>query len=158
MTNKELIQHFYTCFSQKDYKGMQACYADQAVFSDAVFKNLNSDEVKAMWEMLCLSGKDLRLEFSNIQETADGGSAHWDAYYTFSLTGNKVINRIDAVFKIENGKITSHTDHFNFYRWASQALGVNGKLLGWTSLVKNKVRSNARKNLEKFMDSKKQAS
>ena len=149
--NEQLIHQFYTCFNNKDYKGMQACYADQATFSDAVFKNLNSNQVKAMWQMLILKGKDMRIEFSQISANEKTGKAHWDAFYTFSSTGKKVINKIDASFEFENGKIVKHTDNFNFYTWAKQALGTTGLLLGWTGFLKNKIQTTAMANLEKFM-------
>ena len=149
--NEQLIHHFYTCFKNKDFKGMQDCYADDAIFSDAVFKNLNAEEVKAMWQMLITKGKDLRLEFTVISSTENTAKAHWDAYYTFSATGKKVINRIDATFEIENGKIVKHTDNFNFYTWAKQAFGLTGMLLGWTSFLNKKVSAQAMKNLENFM-------
>jgi ketosteroid isomerase-like protein len=150
-SNQLLIEKFYTCFQNKDYKGMQDCYADNAVFNDAIFKDLNSSQVKAMWEMLLKNGKDLRLEFRDIKVTETDGTAHWDAYYTFSKTGNKVINRIDATFKFANGKIVSHTDHFDFYTWAKQALGLMGIVLGWTPFMKNKIRQTANQNLNSFM-------
>ena len=149
--NEQLIHHFYTCFKNKDYKGMQSCYADEATFSDAVFKNLNADQVKAMWQMLIVKGKDLRLEFKDISAANNLANAHWDAYYTFSATGKKVVNRIDATFEIKNGKIIKHTDSFNFNTWAKQALGVTGLLLGWTSFLNKKVSTQAMKNLERFM-------
>ncbi|RYG22358.1 MAG: methyltransferase domain-containing protein [Chitinophagaceae bacterium] len=150
-SNERLIHKFYTCFKNKDFKGMQDCYADEATFNDAIFKNLNAAEVKAMWQMLITKGKDLRLEFNAISTFEDTAKAHWDAYYTFSATGNKVINRIDATFKIENGKIVKHTDNFNFYAWAKQALGLTGWLLGWTSFLHKKVSAQAMKNLAHFM-------
>jgi len=131
---------------------MQACYADNATFSDAIFKNLNASQVKAMWEMLILKGKDLRLEFSDISANETTGKAHWDAYYTFSASGKKVINRIDASFEFENGKITKHVDYFDFYTWAKQALGITGVLLGWTGFLKNKIQATALSNLTKFMN------
>jgi ketosteroid isomerase-like protein len=149
--NEQLIKHFYTYFQQKDYKGMQSCYADNATFSDAVFKNLNAEQVKAMWEMLISKGKDMRIEFSQISADEKTGKAHWDAFYTFSSTGKKVINKIDASFEFENGKIVKHTDNFNFYIWAKQALGTTGLLLGWTGFLKNKIQTTAMQNLEKFM-------
>lgn len=153
--NEQLIHHFYTCFKNKDYKGMQACYADNAVFNDAVFKNLNSMQVKAMWQMLITNGKDFSLEFNTIKANDTSGSAHWDASYTFSKTGNKVINRIDATFEFENGKIVKHTDYFNFYTWAKQALGTTGVLLGWTGFLKTKIQTTAKDNLDKFMQTQK---
>lgn len=152
--NEQLIHHFYTCFKNKDYKGMQACYADDATFSDAVFKNLNSSQVKAMWQMLISKSKDMRIEFGQISANEKTGKAHWDAYYTFSSTGKKVINKIDASFEFENGKIVKHTDDFNFHTWAKQALGTTGLLLGWTGFLKNKIQTTATQNLEKFMDNK----
>lgn len=150
--NEQLIHHFYTCFKNKDYKGMQACYADDATFSDDVFKNLNSSQVKAMWQMLISKSKDMRIEFGQISANEKTGKAHWDAYYTFSSTGKKVINKIDANFEFENGKIVKHTDDFNFYTWAKQALGTTGLLLGWTGFLKNKIQTTAMANLEKFME------
>ena len=130
---------------------MQSCYADTAVFNDAVFKNLNSVQVKAMWEMLCKRGKDLQLEYDNVVATENGGSAHWQATYTFSATKRKVINNINAEFEIENGRIVKHTDSFSFYTLAKQAFGITGILLGRTSFFKNKVQKGAMTNLQTFM-------
>jgi len=151
MSNAELINKFYTSFQKKDYAGMQECYADQAVFNDEAFKNLNSAEVKAMWEMLCKTGKELTLTFGNISESATGGSAEWTASYLFSRTGKTVVNNVHAQFKIENGRIILHTDHFDFYIWAKQAFGIAGLLIGWTPYFRNKVQSTARESLNQFM-------
>ena|SRR6218665_835690 len=150
-TNEQLIARFYTCFQNKDYTGMQACYADDAHFSDPVFSNLNANEVRAMWEMLLRNGKDLGLTFGHVTANDTTGSAEWVATYTFSRTGRKVINSIKAEFEFENGKIKRHKDHFDFYKWARQALGVSGLLLGWTPMIKNKIRATAMNNLRQFM-------
>jgi|GEM_PF-4737977 len=58
--NEALINRFYTAFQQLDYKTMQDCYQDDAVFSDPVFGLLQGREVKAMWEMLCKNAKTFR--------------------------------------------------------------------------------------------------
>lgn len=154
-SNEDLIRHFYTSFQNKDVKAMQNSYADIATFSDPVFSNLDVNQVRAMWAMLIKSGKDMRIEFKNISGNETGGSAEWDAYYTFSATGNKVINRIKASFLIENGKIIKHTDNFNFYTWAKQALGFTGLVLGWTGFLRNKISTKAKGKLEAFMASSK---
>lgn len=133
---------------------MQTCYADNASFSDPIFSNLNAAEVRAMWAMLLGSAKDMRMEFKNINATKDGATAEWDAYYTFSKTGRKVVNRVKATFLIENGKIVKHQDVFNFHQWARQALGTPGLLLGWTSFLRNKISQQAKKNLENYMSAK----
>lgn len=150
--NKELIEKFYTAFQQKDYATMQNCYADDASFTDEAFINLNAQEVRAMWEMLISRGTDLQLSFNNIKATNNTASAHWVATYTFSATGRKVTNRIDASFEIEDGKIKKHTDSFSFYTWSSQALGLPGILFGWTSFLQKKVQQKARLTLHAFMN------
>lgn len=153
-TNQQLINKFYTAFQQKDYATMQACYADNATFTDPVFENLNVTEVRAMWEMLITRGKDLQLEFKNVEADDTTGSAEWIATYTFSASGHKVVNKIKANFVFENGKIVEHKDDFDFYAWAKQALGFKGLLLGRTSFLHNKVKLGAKSNLMKFMSKK----
>ncbi len=149
--NQQLLETFYSSFKNKDYITMQKCYGDKATFNDEVFQNLNAKEVRAMWEMFCKRGSDLRIDFNNIKADEINGSAEWKATYTFSKTNRKVINNIKSKFIFNDGKIQAHTDHFNFYKWASQALGFPGILLGWTQIIKNKVRQEARKNLDMFM-------
>jgi ketosteroid isomerase-like protein len=149
--NEALIHQFYTCFQQKDYQGMQECYADNATFSDPAFQNLNAEQVRKMWEMLISRGKDLVLTFENVQASDTQGSADWTAHYTFSATGKKVVNRIHASFVFEKGKIVQHRDHFNFYKWMRQALGFPGLMFGWTSFLRESVRQKAIHNLSSYM-------
>lgn len=149
-TNEQLITDFYTAFQKRDYKTMQACYASNATFSDEVFVDLNATQVKAMWEMLITKGKDLVIEFGNVYADEKTGRANWKATYSFSKNNRKVVNQIRAEFTFENGKITQHNDQFDFYKWARQALGFTGILLGWTKGLKRKVREQARKNLSDF--------
>ncbi|MDQ7948144.1 MAG: nuclear transport factor 2 family protein [Pedobacter sp.] len=150
-TNQDLLTHFYTSFQKRDFQGMQACYSDDATFSDAVFKNLDAEQVKAMWEMLVTKGKDLRIEFSGIEADEKSGKAHWDAYYTFSATGRKVINRIDATFEFKDGKISRHIDTFDFHSWAKQAFGLMGLIFGGARFFQQKIQLKAMKNLSNFM-------
>jgi len=150
--NEELIYHFYTCFKNKDIEGMQNCYADHAVFSDTVFQNLDARQVRSMWKMLIGSAKDMHIEYNQVKADENSGSAQWTATYTFSATGKKVVNHIQASFQFENGKIIKHQDEFNFHQWAKQALGFTGLLLGWTPFLKNKIRKKASGNLKSYMD------
>lgn len=104
-----------------------------------------------MWHMLCEGGKDLAVTFSDVEADEATGRAHWEARYTFSTTGRKVHNIIDAWFRFKDGLIIEHRDHFDFWRWSRMALGPTGLLLGWTPLVQNRVRRTARGRLEKFI-------
>ncbi len=130
---------------------MQECYDANATFNDLVFVNLNAPEVKAMWEMFCVKSKDLVIEYKNINANDTKGSAEWMATYTFTKTGRKVVNLIVSDFTFENGKIKNHTDSFNFYKWASQALGMAGILLGWSGFLKNQIRDEAKRSLKKIV-------
>jgi ketosteroid isomerase-like protein len=150
--NQQLITRFYAAFANKDYKGMQACYDNNIEFSDNAFPNLKGNQAKAMWHMLAGASKDMQLTFSNVTADETTGSADWIATYTFSLTGNKVVNRIHAEFELKNGKIVKHTDTFDFWKWAGQAFGFKGQLLGWTPFFKKKVQGVTRERLQAFIE------
>ena len=153
--NQQIIERFYTAFQQLDFKTMNDCYREDIIFSDPVFGLLNANKVKAMWEMLCKNAKDFSLTFSNIQAVDEEYyTCNWVASYTFSKTGRKVVNKIKAFMRIKDGKIIEHSDGFRLSTWISQAFGVKGVMLGWTGFMKRKVKSTARKNLEKFMAGK----
>ncbi len=150
--NKELIQKFYTSFQGGQYRVMQACYADDATFSDSVFKDLDAKKTKAMWHMLTTGSKDFKLTFQNIKVDENSASCDWVAEYTFSLTNRKVVNRVHAEFKIQDGKIISHRDAFDFYAWAFQAFGFKGLLLGWTSKFQHAVQIKSAEKLNVFVE------
>lgn len=147
----QLLHRFYTAFQARDGATMASCYGPTATFSDPVFTSLKGEEVGAMWKMLTARADDLVIEFSGVEADDHAGRAHWEAWYTFSVTGRKVHNIIDATFTFEDGKIVGHTDVFGFYRWTRMALGVPGVLLGWTPLVQGKVRKQAMAGLRAWM-------
>jgi uncharacterized protein len=150
-SHAEVIRRFYAAFGRRDHQTMAACYGPGAEFSDPVFQRLRGNEVAGMWRMLCERGTDLRIEFSAVSDQGQQGSAHWEAWYTFSATGRPVHNVIDATFEFENGLIRRHFDRFDLYAWARQALGLRGALLGWSPPVQNAIRAQARRALEKFL-------
>lgn len=156
--NAALIERFYASFAARDAAGMQACYHPEIVFSDPAFGELHEAQPGAMWAMLCERGKDLRVTASDIHADDERGRAHWDARYTFSQTKRPVVNRIDAEFVFRDGLIVRHTDTFNFWAWARQALGPAGLLLGWTPMLQKKVRDTARAGLAKYMRERGEAS
>jgi ketosteroid isomerase-like protein len=152
--NARTLETFYTCFGKRDGEGMIACYAPDVEFSDPVFPSLKGEEAFAMWRMLASRATDLRVEASGIEADDGAGRAHWEAYYTFSQTGEKVHNRIDATFTFRDGKIVRHVDRFDLRAWAAMALGLKGKLLGWAPPVQRAIRRNADKGLRAYMAKK----
>ncbi|MCB1055815.1 MAG: nuclear transport factor 2 family protein [Acidobacteria bacterium] len=149
--NAELIERFYTAFKHRDAAGMVACYHPQVEFSDPVFPNLKGPRARAMWKMLCERGKDLEIEFEGIEADDTSGRAHWRAFYTFTATGRPVENRIYARFVFEDGRIIRHRDSFDLWRWSAQALGLKGRLLGWTPLMREAIRRQAARSLDAFI-------
>jgi ketosteroid isomerase-like protein len=149
--NAALINRFYEAFARRDAEAMTACYAPDVRFADPAFGELHGDEARGMWRMLVERGKDLEVVHSNVVADEERGSAHWDADYTFSATGRKVHNSIDARFRFEGGLIAEHQDSFDLYKWARQALGPVGLLLGWAPPVQHKIRSGARESLDEYM-------
>lgn len=157
-TNSALIERFYAAFQALDGDTMQACYTSDAHFEDPVF-TLDGRQVGGMWRMLCetirTKGRDAwKLETSGISADASSGRAHWEPHYRFSATGRLVHNIVDAEFTFRDGLIATHHDTFAFWRWSRQALGPTGLLLGWTPLVRNKVRAQAAANLAAYMNKK----
>lgn len=149
--NEKLLTVFYTAFQSKDYRTMQKCYASQAVFMDTVFKKLDSEQAKAMWEMLLRRSKELEVSFRVIEADSLLGSAEWTATYTYTPTGRRVVNHVVSHFMFDEGRIVHHYDHFDFYKWSCQALGASGWLLGWSPPFKSYVQRQARKKLFNFM-------
>jgi ketosteroid isomerase-like protein len=143
----DAVARLYDAFSRKDGPGMAACYAPSATFSDPVFRDLRGKEIGDMWTMLCETGKDLSVTARNIVVDGDRGRADWEARYTFSFSGRKVVNLIHAEFTLADGLIAKHRDQFDFWRWSRQALGPAGVLLGWTPVVQGRVRKLAQKSL-----------
>ena len=152
---QDTVARFYAAFAQLDGAAMQACYATDARFDDEAFGLQGREQIGGMWRMLCdatrAKGADVwRLEASEIT----GRSAHWEAHYRFSATGRIVHNIVEAEFDIgPDGLIRRHRDRFDFWRWSRQALGAPGLLLGWTGLLRRKVRTQAAANLARYLAS-----
>jgi len=157
--SRAAIERLYGAFERLDAQAMAACYAETARFDDEAFSLDGRERIGAMWAMLCdavkAKGRDAwKLEVSAVTER----SAHWEPTYRFSATGRMVHNVIDAEFEFDGaGLITRHRDRFDFWRWSRQALGAPGWLLGWTPLLRAKVRAQAAKNLDRFIASRKSA-
>lgn len=148
MDNKQIIQELFAAFGRRDGEAMARYYHPQAVFKDPVFEELRAEQIANMWKMLCGRGKDLQIELVRCDANGDTGSAQWEAKYTFSKTGKLVHNKVSSQFTFRDGLIISQTDDFNFWAWAKMALGTPGRLLGWTPMIRNAVRKEAKRSLQ----------
>jgi len=148
--NTALITRFYQAFQRLDAEAMVACYSDDIVFSDPVFGTLRGKDAGDMWRMLTARAKNFTLTFDSVRADERSGGAHWVASYLFSQTGRVVVNDIQARFVIREGLICQHDDSFDLWRWARQALGMPGVLLGWSPMLQNRVSQRAFRGLRAF--------
>jgi ketosteroid isomerase-like protein len=149
--NDELLQRFYGAFARCDGAAMAACYMPDAEFTDPVFVGLRGAEPGAMWRMLTSRAKDFSVELVSSSADRETGTAHWRARYTFAQTGRPVVNDVRSTFRFSDGLIAQQRDDFDFYRWARQALGTPGLLLGWTPVMRGGVRRKARASLDAYL-------
>lgn len=148
--NEQIIPRLYEAMDARDGDAMAACYAPDASFEDPVFGPLTGEQAGNMWRLLTSRSKDLRVELAEHTVDGDRGSARWIARYTFGPTGRPVTNDIRASLRFRDGLIVEHTDRFSFYRWARQALGPTGILLGWAPPLRLALRRRALEDLAKF--------
>jgi uncharacterized protein len=149
--NAALLERFYAAFDRRDGDAMAACYAPDATFRDPVFGQLDAAETAAMWRMLVGRAPDLKVELAEHDADETQGSARWIAHYTFSQTGRPVVNEVRAKFRFHDGLIVEHFERFNFWRWARQALGPVGLIMGWSPGLRLRVHREARAGLARAM-------
>jgi uncharacterized protein len=146
--NAQLIAQLYEALNRHDGDAMARLYDPEGRFHDPAFGELSGAEAGDMWRMLTGRAEDLKVELAEHSAEGDSGTAHWIATYTFS-TGRHVVNDIHARFRFRDGLIIDHEDSFSFWRWARQALGPPGLILGLPPM-NQVVRRRARGDLAKF--------
>lgn len=150
--SKSTLEKFYSAFQSHDPLKMAECYHPDVVFNDPVFQNLNHREVTGMWAMLIERSKGkLEIDFHSVVGDNELAQCIWEAEYEFSKTGNSVHNIIHSTMEFKDDLIVKHTDDFDFWRWSKMALGLSGILLGWSPMLKNKVRKTAEKSLANYL-------
>lgn len=149
--NEIIISNFYTAFSNGDATKMESFYHSEIQFRDPVFGLLKGKDASKMWEMLLLKSKGaIKIDVSKIKADDFSGSAQWVATYHFSQTNRMVVNTVTAKFLFKDGLIIKHTDSFDVWKWAKQAFGLKGFLIGWTGFFKKKVNQQALKSLSNY--------
>ncbi|WP_372594814.1 nuclear transport factor 2 family protein [Actinotalea sp.] len=144
------ITAFYTAFTRGDGEAMAACYSGEIAFDDPAFGRLTGQDAGDMWRMLCGASGSPTVTFQVVQSRSGSTTVRWTADYAFGARRRPVHNEVVAHLVVRDGLIVEHHDVFDFPRWARQALGLPGLLLGWSPLVQRKVRAGARARLAAF--------
>ena len=76
MSPQALLKRFYAAFATLDARTMQSCYAPHAQYEDPLFALEGSEQIGAMWQMVCQTIRNggqavWRLETSDVE--ASGG-------------------------------------------------------------------------------------
>ena len=145
-----VAERFYEAFMVRDHYTMGLLYAEHATFSDPVFPLLNARGARMMWNMLLTRAEDLGIEVKIIEDSPAHASVDWVAHYTFGATGRPVVNRVHTEMALSNGRIVRQVDSFSLWRWSRQALGAKGWLLGWTPVVRDRIRAQAANSLREY--------
>ncbi|MBP6550876.1 MAG: nuclear transport factor 2 family protein [Flavobacterium sp.] len=148
-TNEDTLIKFYTAFSNGNVAQMCECYHPDIKFRDPIFGLLKGKDVCTMWKMLVeKSNGNIKIDIPEIKTGKHTGTAHWIATYTFGKTNRKVVNSVRAHFQFQDGLIIKHTDDFDIWKWAKQAFGLKGLLLGWTGFMQKKIHEQALSSLK----------
>ncbi|MCK5781380.1 MAG: nuclear transport factor 2 family protein [Flavobacteriales bacterium] len=150
MSNKALIAKFFEGLKQQDLDMMLSCYHENIIFSDPAFGILRKEKVFTMWKKILKEPRDLRIEYSSIEADEENGSAKWEAWYSFSVTGKLVHNKIESRFVFKDNLIAEQHDSFFLRKWAAQAFGLKGRLIGGTSYFRERIQHFTMKALERF--------
>lgn len=142
---EDLLVRFYDAMVRLDPDTMRSLYADNARFEDEVFR-LEGAEIGRMWKGLLGRAEDFFATYKIEQYGSGHGTVQWRAQYLFRGK-NPVVNVIRAELRMKNGRIIEHRDHFDFPRWAAQALGVPGRLFGRFRWFRRAVSRKAAKGL-----------
>jgi ketosteroid isomerase-like protein len=146
-----VIERFYTAFAEGDTDSMVSLYHPDIVFRDPAFGELKGERVMNMWRMLNSRSKgQLRIRHENVRVSGSIGTAIWHAEYEYGPAKRPVSNHISARFEFQDGLIIKHTDDFDLWKWSSQALGLSGRLLGWSGFMKRKIQEKTNHLLDRY--------
>lgn len=143
----DAAQRYWQALGEKDAEAMAACYADDARFRDPIF-HLTGQDIGKMWMGLFGGADDLEIETGALRQVEGAWRGQWVASYTFTKTGRQVHNVITTTMRVRKGKIVEQIDSFPFWKWSRMALGLPGLVLGWSPMMRRKVRKMAARRLQ----------
>jgi hypothetical protein len=142
---RAVLARFYDALARRDGETMASLYAPNARFEDPVFR-LTGPDIGKMWIALTRRAKDFSIAYTIAQAGRGRGTVELTARYLYG--GRRpVTNVIVSELKLENGLIVEHRDQFDFARWAAQALGTPGRLLGRFEFFRRAVSRKAARTL-----------
>lgn len=147
----QTLHRFFTALAARDTQGMLNCYAHGVRFEDPLFNLSGEREIMGMWALL-FKADVWALEFHTVKTLNNHGSVRWEATFRYTPTGKVVYNGVYSQFYFDDdGLILSQRDNFDFWRWARQAYGFMGLMIGWTPLMWDHAREQAEVSLQEVL-------
>jgi|GEM_PF-68662 len=151
----QVVQKYFEAFQQGDWKTMSKSYAPDATFQDPIFpKGLKGNQIGAAWGDITQNIKP-KITFSDIKVDGDTVTAKWNAKYQLDLPlfgKNAIDNDITATFKIKDGKIVDHKEHFDLNEYMREATGMGPFSFLMRPVVRPRLRSGALENMNTFLN------
>jgi len=144
--NTEKVKEFYEALSRNDYEALIRLYHPDATYTDELF-SFKGKEIHALWYAATRPAMKLEVECLAIEEVNDRVQTKWKMGYTLDVINSRIELEEIGIFVFEGEKIMEHSDEYNFREWCTQAFGIIGTLLGWSSWLRNRVRKQARKSV-----------
>lgn len=154
--NRKLVESFYIAFAQSKADEMVRCYHPGAEFEDPAFGKLDYAHLRLMWQLLCRNSRDFKLQYEIKSVDTHEAKVHWQAGYFYGKQQRPVQNRVRTHIQFKDGKIYRHRDYFSLWRWAGQAMGLNGWLVGWSGFFGKHFRQQSRDMLDRLLDRQQQ--
>ena len=149
--NASVIRELYEALDRHDGEAMARLYAPDGRFKDPAFGELSGAEAGDMWRMLTGRAEDLKRRARRALGRGRHGHRPLDRHATRSARAGRWSTTSTPRFRFRDGLIVEHEDSFSFWRWARQALGPAGLMLGLPPMNRL-VRRRAREDLAEFRD------
>ena len=156
MHNEDVVREFFSAYKQHAYPRIKPLLSPDVHFEDFAF-DIHGPDVFAMWQWFCLPGEHRGpVEvpwFGNIRANGETVTAGYRVAYTYGEDRRPVDYVIRSTFTIEKGKIAKQCDRGSIFTWTRQAFGLPYALISWAPFFNARVRREARKKLDAFIDS-----
>ncbi len=117
-SSRDVAERFYEAFVNRRTRDMEALYAPEVKFKDAIFEYADRAGTMKMWRKL-LSGKTAIFSYTFDRVEGDVAVGRWVADY--KLFGRPIHNEIESRLTVQDGRIIRHEDSFPMGRWTRQA-------------------------------------
>jgi len=122
MTNKEIVDQFFACWSGGDLDGSMALCTDDAVWDNVPMKPVvGKAAIRAFLERFGDGMTDIHYEIKGVLEDAD--SLMLEGTENYTRNGRKVSVPYMASFRFRDGKISAWSDYFDLKTVERQLAG-----------------------------------